>query len=41
MGKTVQDAKALLPEHRLSSQRICRGDKILEPTSDTVIQVSD
>jgi putative transport protein len=41
VGKTVQEAEALLPEQRVFIQRIRRGDKIMEATSDTVIQAGD
>ena len=38
VGKTVQEAEALLPEQRVFVQRIRRGDKIMDATADTVIQ---
>ena len=41
VGKTTQQAEALLPEHRVFVQRIRRGDQILEATADTVIQAGD
>src|SRR5215467_3500799 len=41
VGKTVQEAEALLPEHRLFIQRIRRGGKIMDATSETVIQAGD
>jgi putative transport protein len=41
VGKTIQVAEALLPEQRVFIQRIRRGDKILEATSDTVIRPGD
>src|SRR6185437_7355712 len=41
VGKTTQQAEALLPEHRVFIQRIRRGDKIIEATADTVIQAGD
>src|SRR6516225_12442256 len=41
VGKTVQEAEALLPEQRVFIQRIRRGEKILDATSDTVIQAGD
>ena len=41
VGKTVQQAEALLPEHRLFIQRIRRGDTIMDATADTVIQEGD
>jgi putative transport protein len=41
VGKTTQEAEALLPEHRVFIQRIRRGDKIIDATADTVIEVGD
>src|SRR5215468_6799591 len=41
VGKTVQEAEALLPEHRLFIQRIRRSDKMIDATSETVIQAGD
>lgn len=41
VGKTVQEAEALLPEHRVFVQRMRRGPKIIEATSDTVVQPGD
>ncbi|HMA74329.1 MAG TPA: aspartate-alanine antiporter [Xanthobacteraceae bacterium] len=41
VGKTVQEAEALLPEHRVFIQRIRRGDKMIDATSETVIQAGD
>jgi putative transport protein len=41
VGKTVQQAEALLPEHRVFIQRIRRGDTIMDATADTVIQEGD
>jgi putative transport protein len=41
VGKTVQQAEALLPEHRVFIQRIRRGGEILDATTDTVIQAGD
>ncbi len=41
VGKTVQQAEALLPEHRVFIQRIRRGDTIMDATADTVIQAGD
>jgi putative transport protein len=41
VGKTVQEAEALLPNQRVFVQRIRRGDRIIEATSDTVIQAGD
>ncbi len=40
-GKTVQEAEALLPEQRVFIQRIRRGDKIIDATTDTVVQAGD
>jgi putative transport protein len=40
-GKTVHDAEALLPEHRVFVQRIRRGDKLIDATADMVIQAGD
>ena len=41
VGKTVQEAEALLPEQRVFVQRIRRGGKIIDATADTVIQAGD
>jgi putative transport protein len=41
VGKTVQEAEALLPEHRVFIERIRRGGKIMEATADAVIQAGD
>jgi putative transport protein len=41
VGKTVQEAEALLPDQRVFVQRIRRGEKILDATSDTVLQAGD
>jgi putative transport protein len=41
VGKTVQEAEALLPEQRVFVQRIRRGGKIMDATADTVIQAGD
>jgi putative transport protein len=41
VGKTAQEAEALLPEQRVFVQRIRRGDKIMDATADTVIQTGD
>jgi putative transport protein len=41
VGKTAQEAEALLPEQRVFVQRIRRGGKIMEATTDTVIQAGD
>jgi putative transport protein len=41
VGKTVQQAEALLPEQRVFMQRIRRGDTIMEATADTVFCEGD
>ena len=41
VGKTVQEAEALLPEQRVFIHRIRRGGKIIDATADTVIQAGD
>jgi len=41
VGKTVQEAEALLPEHRVFIQRIRRGDSIMDATADTVFREGD
>jgi putative transport protein len=41
VGKTVQEAEALLPEQRVFIQRIRRGSQIMEATADAVIQAGD
>jgi len=41
VGKTVQQAEALLPEHRVFIQRIRRGGTPMDATADTVIQEGD
>jgi putative transport protein len=41
VGKTVQQAEALLPEQRVFIQRIRRGDTIMEATTDTVFREGD
>jgi putative transport protein len=41
VGKTVQQAEALLPEQRVFIQRIRRGDTIMEATADTVFCEGD
>jgi putative transport protein len=40
-GKTTTQAEALLPNERVFIQRIRRGDKIFDATSETVIQGGD
>jgi putative transport protein len=41
VGKTVQEAEALLPDARVFVQRIRRGHKMIDATTDTVIQAGD
>jgi putative transport protein len=41
VGKTVQQAEALLPDQRVFIQRIRRGGKIMDATSDIVIEPGD
>lgn len=41
VGKTVQQAEALLPEHRVFIERIRRCDQLIDATADTVIQAGD
>src|SRR5712671_4852170 len=41
VGKTVQQAEALLPEQRVFMQRIRRGDTIMDATADTVFREGD
>src|SRR5262245_14106191 len=41
VGKSVQEAEALLPEARVFVQRIRSGHKIIDATSDTIIQAGD
>ena len=41
VGKTVHEAEALLPEHRVFIERIRRGGKLEDATADTVIQAGD
>jgi putative transport protein len=41
VGKSVQEAEALLPDARVFVQRIRRGHKIIDATSDTIIQAGD
>jgi putative transport protein len=41
VGKTAQEAEALLPEHRVFIQRIRRDGKIIDATADTVVQAGD
>jgi putative transport protein len=41
VGKTVQQAEALLPEQRVFIQRIRRGETIMDATADAVIRDGD
>jgi putative transport protein len=41
VGKTTQEAEALLPDQRVFVQRIRRGDTIMDATADAVIQAGD
>ncbi len=41
VGKTAQEAEALLPDQRVFVQRIRRDNKTIDATSDTVIQTGD
>src|SRR5271154_2141024 len=41
VGKTAQEAEALIPEQRVFVQQIRRGGKIMGATADTVIQAGD
>lgn len=41
VGKTAQEAEALVPDARIFVQRIRRNGAILEATADTVLQVGD
>jgi putative transport protein len=41
VGKSVQEAEALLPDARVFVQRIRRGPKIIDATTDTIIQAGD
>jgi len=41
VGKTTEQAEALVPEHRVFIQRLRRGGEIQEATMDTVIQAGD
>jgi putative transport protein len=41
VGKTVAEAEALLPEHRLFIQRIRRNGEIINATANAVIQAGD
>jgi len=41
VGKTVQEAEALLPEQRVFIERIRRGSQIMDATADAMIQAGD
>jgi len=41
VGKTVREAEALLPEHRVFIELVRRDGKIMDATADTVIQAGD
>jgi len=41
VGKTAQEAEALLPDDRVFIERIRRGGKVMDATADTVIQAGD
>src|SRR5690242_8280192 len=41
VGKTVQEAEALIPEQRVFIQRIRQSGKIMDATADTVIHAGD
>ena len=41
VGKTAQEAEALLPEQRVFVERIRRGGQIMDATADTVIEAGD
>src|SRR5580698_1268942 len=41
VGKTVQEAEALIPDQRVFIQRIRQGGKIMDATTDTVIHAGD
>ncbi len=41
VGETVQEAEALLPEHRVFILRIRRGGALANATADTVLQLGD
>jgi len=41
VGKTVQEAEAMLPEQRVFVERLRRGGKIIDATADTVIKPGD
>ncbi|MGB7258162.1 MAG: TrkA C-terminal domain-containing protein, partial [Pseudolabrys sp.] len=41
VGKTMQEAEALLPDQRVFVQRIRRGAQIIDATADTILQAGD
>src|SRR5262249_22280299 len=41
VGKTAQEAEALLPDERVFIERIRRGGKIFDATTETVLQAGD
>jgi putative transport protein len=41
VGKTAQQAEALLPNERVFIERLRRGDKIFDATTETVLQAGD
>src|SRR5215467_4108557 len=41
VGKTTQEAEALLPDERVFIQRIRRGGKIFDATTETVLEAGD
>jgi putative transport protein len=41
VGKTVQEAEAMLPDQRVFVQRVRRGGEIVEATADMVLQPGD
>jgi putative transport protein len=41
VGKSVQEAEALIPDARVFVQRVRRGPKMIDATGDTIIQAGD
>ena len=41
IGKTAQEAEALVPDRRVFIERVRRGGQIMDATADTVIQAGD
>jgi putative transport protein len=41
VGKTAQEAEALLPDQRVFVQRLRRGNQIINATADTIIRAGD